>query len=39
LSEACEAEVGALAVFENDEELDDEGDGFDLEVWKLSVLA
>jgi hypothetical protein len=39
LREACEAQVGALAVLEDNEEFDDEGDGFDLEVCGWSGLA
>jgi hypothetical protein len=39
LCEACEAQVGALAVLEDNEEFDDEGDGFDLEVCGWSGLA
>ena len=39
LGEAREAEIGALAVFEDDEELDDKGDGLDLEVCRVGGLA
>lgn len=39
LGEAGETEVCALAVFENDEELDDEGDGLELKICGSGLLA
>lgn len=39
LSEARKAKVGALTVLENNEELDDEGDGLHLEVCMTALLA
>ena len=33
LGEARETKIGPTAVFENDEEFNDEGDGFDLEIY------
>jgi hypothetical protein len=34
LREAREAEAGAVTVFEDDEEFDDEGDGLDLQIYR-----
>lgn len=39
LCEASEAEVCALAMFEDDEELDDEGHRLNFEVWRNTLLA
>lgn len=39
LGKSREAEIGALAVLEDDKELDDEGHGLDLEICSNSMLA